>query len=212
MRCFEELSLKELKKQYDLSANNAIEYLKEFISKDQYNESVENILANLNIDENILYMNIEDENGGNKYVLISNNPMEELPIEPEEEVVEPIEFKEPDETFYKELDEITEEMTVSKLSRKFKEAVDNTILNDEPVSVVENGAMNLKLFLTTYGFGQIEQSYNKTLKTRFDDDYLDNIEKELIEESNKLAKRFEESLDATRKDLLTILNTTGGME
>lgn len=60
MRCFEELSLKELKKQYDLSANNAIEYLKEFVSKDQYNESVENILSNLNIDENILYMNIED--------------------------------------------------------------------------------------------------------------------------------------------------------
>lgn len=60
MRCFEELSLKELKKQYDLSANNAIEYLKEFVSKEQYNESVENILFNLNIDENILYMNIED--------------------------------------------------------------------------------------------------------------------------------------------------------
>ena len=60
MRSFEELSLKELKKQYDLSANNAIEYLKEFVSKDQYNESVENILSNLNIDENILYMNIED--------------------------------------------------------------------------------------------------------------------------------------------------------
>ena len=159
-------------------------------------------------DSNDLFMSIEDENEGNKYVLLSNIPMKELPIEPEEEVVQPIELTEPSETFYKELEEITEEMKLTRLSSKFKEAVDNIILDDKSISTIEKNTMNIKLFLTTYGLGSIEPSYNKILKTKNDGNYIDKIEKDLkdlAEESKKISKKLEEDLDTTRKDLLTIL-------
>ena len=168
-------------------------------------------------DSNDLYMNIEDENGKNKYVLLSNNPMKELPVEPEEEVVQPIELIEPSETFYKEFEEITEEMALTRLSSKFKEAIDDIILDDKPVSVIEKNTMstellNIELFLATYGLGPIGPRYNKILKTKNNNEYLDEVEKDLAEESKKIAKKLEEDLDTTRKDLLTILNMTGGIE
>ena len=59
MRCFEELSLKEIKKQYDLGEKYCIDYLKKFDSE-EYNESLKDILSELNIDNSILYMNIEE--------------------------------------------------------------------------------------------------------------------------------------------------------
>ena len=59
MRCFEELSLKEIKKKYDLGEKYCIEYLKKFDSE-EYNESLQDILSELNIDNSILYMNIEE--------------------------------------------------------------------------------------------------------------------------------------------------------
>ena len=52
MRCFEELSLKEIKKQYDLGEKYCIDYLKKFDSE-EYNESLKDILSELNIDNSI---------------------------------------------------------------------------------------------------------------------------------------------------------------
>ena len=59
LRCFEELSLKKIKKKYDLGEKYCIEYLKKFDSE-EYNESLQDILSELNIDNSILYMNIEE--------------------------------------------------------------------------------------------------------------------------------------------------------
>lgn len=59
LRCFEELSLKEIKKQYGLGEKYCIDYLKKFDSG-EYNESLQDILLELNIDNSILYTNIEE--------------------------------------------------------------------------------------------------------------------------------------------------------
>mgnify|MGYP000449031041 CR=1 FL=1 len=59
LKCFEELSLKEIKKQYDLGEKYCIDYLKKFDSG-EYNESLQDILSELNIDNSILYMNTEE--------------------------------------------------------------------------------------------------------------------------------------------------------